>query len=59
MYSPEMIFRFIKMIEKGNLKLGQEAGVTTVGTYGLDEIQQALVFAKKESGWGKQVVLIP
>jgi hypothetical protein len=59
MYSPEMVCRFIKMIEKGNLKIGKGAGVATVGTYGLDEIQQALNDAKKQSGWGRQVVLIP
>jgi len=59
MYSRDMVVRFIKMIEKGNLKLGQEAGVTTVGTYGLDGIREALDVAKKESGWGKQVILIP
>lgn len=59
MYSRDMVVRFVQMIEKGNLKLGAEAGVTTVGKYGLDGISEALEVAQRESGWGKQVILIP
>lgn len=55
-----MVVQMIKMIEKGNLKLGEEGtGIKTVGKFGLDAIEEALELAKKESGWGKQVVLMP
>lgn len=50
MYDKDMVVRMIKMIEKGNLKMGDGAGMTTIGKYGLDEI------GKTESGWGKQVL---
>ena len=60
MYDRHMVVQMIKMIEKGNLKLGEEGtGMKTVGKFGLDGIEEALVLAKVESGWGKQVVLIP
>jgi hypothetical protein len=60
MYDRHMVVQMIKMIEKGNLKLGERGtGVRTVGNFGLDEIDEALKLAKKESGWGKQVILKP
>jgi D-arabinose 1-dehydrogenase-like Zn-dependent alcohol dehydrogenase len=60
MYSRDMIVRFIKMVEKGNLKLGEKAtGMRTVGKFGLDQIQEAIELASKEQGWGKQVLLMP
>lgn len=59
MYSRDMVVRLIKMVEKGNLKLGQAAGMITVGTFGLDHIYEAIEMASKERGWGKQVLLIP
>jgi len=53
-----MVVQSVKMIEKGNLKLGAGAGVTTVSVFRLDQIREALEITKQESGWGKQVVLI-
>ncbi|KAA8570099.1 hypothetical protein MFRU_005g02410 [Monilinia fructicola] len=59
MYDREMVVRMIKMIEKGNLKMGGDAGVRTIGKYGLDRIDEAMEIAKNETGWGRQVLLIP
>lgn len=60
MYEREGVERFIRMVEKGNLKVGaKDTGIQTVGRYKLQEIEEALVTAEKESGWGKQVLLIP
>jgi threonine dehydrogenase-like Zn-dependent dehydrogenase len=60
MYEREMIVRLIGMVEKGNLKLGEKgAGVKIVGRFGLEGIQDAVQEAKKEAGWGRQVVLLP
>jgi hypothetical protein len=60
MYDRHVVVKTIKMIEKGNLKLGEEGTVVkTVGKFPLEEIVDALKLAKQESGWGKQVVLVP
>lgn len=60
MYSRDMVVKLIKMVEKGNLKLGQDAtGMRTVRTFGLDRIYEAIDLASKERGWGKQVLLMP
>jgi threonine dehydrogenase-like Zn-dependent dehydrogenase len=60
MYSRDMVVRLIKMVEKGNLKLGEEAtGMKTVGKSGPDHICEAIEMAGKEKGWGKQVLLMP
>jgi D-arabinose 1-dehydrogenase-like Zn-dependent alcohol dehydrogenase len=60
MYSREMVVRFVKMVEKGNLKLGEEAtGMKTVGRFGLERVYEAIEMAQRESGWGKQVLLMP
>ncbi|KAI9640387.1 hypothetical protein NHQ30_011132 [Ciborinia camelliae] len=54
MYDREMVVRMIKMIEKGNLKMGDGAGMKIIGKYGLDEIDEAMEIAKNETGWGNQ-----
>lgn len=60
MYSRETIVRFIKMIEKGNLRLGEtNTGWKTVGRFGLEGIEEAMKMAAEESGWGRQVVFMP
>ncbi len=60
MYDRDMVLQMIKMIEKGNLKLGENgAGIKTVGSYGLEDFGEALEAIKKETGWGKQIVLLP
>ncbi|KAE9364409.1 putative isopropanol dehydrogenase [Stipitochalara longipes BDJ] len=60
MYSRDMAVRFIKMVEKGNLKLGEEAtGMRIIGKFGLDRVYEAIELAEREKGWGKQVLLMP
>ncbi|KAF4637310.1 hypothetical protein G7Y89_g774 [Cudoniella acicularis] len=60
MYERDTVAKMVKMIEKGNLKLGEmHTGAKTVAKFGLEDIQEAMQVAKKESGWGKQVVLLP
>lgn len=60
MYSRDMVVRFIKMVEKGNLKLGEEAtGMRIVGKFGLDRVYEAIELAGRERGWGNQVLLMP
>ncbi|KAF8860561.1 isopropanol dehydrogenase [Acephala macrosclerotiorum] len=59
MYEREMIVQAIKMIENGNLKLGENVGSKTVRRFGLEGIEEGLVEAGKETGWGKQVLLMP
>jgi threonine dehydrogenase-like Zn-dependent dehydrogenase len=60
MYNRDMVVRLIKMVEKGNLKLGEVAtGMKTVGTFGLGRIYEAIEMAGKEKGWGKQVLMMP
>lgn len=49
----------VRMAEAENLKLGKAGGRETVGTFGLDEIEDALSLAAKYPGWSKQVVLAP
>jgi hypothetical protein len=60
MYNRDMVVRLIKMVEKGNLKLGEEVtGIKTVRRLGLDRIYEAIEMAGKKKGWGKQVLLMP
>ena len=59
MYGREAVVRMIKMIEKGNLKLGASGGVQIIGKFGLDQIDEAMKIAKMETAWGKQVLLVP
>ncbi|KAH8779119.1 isopropanol dehydrogenase [Hyaloscypha finlandica] len=60
MYEREMIVRLLGMVEKGNLKLGEEGtNFKTVGKFGLDSIGKAVQEASKATGWGSQVVLLP
>ena len=60
MYERDMILQMIKMVEKGNLKLGEKgAGIKIVGRYGLEGWKEAAEQAKALSGWGRSVVLMP
>ncbi|KAH8667450.1 isopropanol dehydrogenase [Tricladium varicosporioides] len=60
MYSRETIVKFIKMIEKGNLRLGGiGTGWETVGRFSFEGIEEAIKLAAEETGWGRQVVFIP
>lgn len=57
MYGREVIERVLKLVENGSLKLGKErAGVEILGNFGLEQWEEAFALAKKETGWGKQVV---
>ncbi|KFY15258.1 hypothetical protein V492_02120 [Pseudogymnoascus sp. VKM F-4246] len=59
MYEREHVVRLIKMLETGTLKLGEAAGVKTLGPYGLDAIEEALEVAEENGKWGQHVVLMP
>jgi len=59
MYERDAIWRLIKMVESGLLKLGRGAGLSVVGPYPLESWEEAFDEAKKKTGWGVQVVLSP
>jgi D-arabinose 1-dehydrogenase-like Zn-dependent alcohol dehydrogenase len=59
MYEKEAVVQCIKMIEKGNLKLGEKFGCKTLARFGLHDIDEGMDMAAKETGWGKQVVFMP
>jgi D-arabinose 1-dehydrogenase-like Zn-dependent alcohol dehydrogenase len=60
MYEREAIGKLIGMVEKGNLRLGEDgSGFKTVGRFGLESIGEAVQEAGKAAGWGRQVVLLP
>ena len=59
MYERAHILQAIKMVECGNLLIGQEkAGIESTG-YGLDKFGEALEKAAELTKWGKEVVLEP
>lgn len=53
------ILRMIQLVESGNLKLGKVSGVRCVGPYKLEEIEEAMLVAAREPGWGSHVILSP
>ncbi|KAE8445412.1 hypothetical protein EG329_013425 [Mollisiaceae sp. DMI_Dod_QoI] len=59
MYEREMVVQVVKMLENGNLKLGEAVGCRTLGRFGLGDVEEGLVVAGREKGWGRQVVLVP
>ena len=59
MYERDDCLGFIKLIERGLLKLGPEMGFRVAGTFGLDEWEKAIDEAAKSSGFGAYVVLEP
>jgi threonine dehydrogenase-like Zn-dependent dehydrogenase len=59
MYEREHTVRLIQMVEAGLLPLGARINSRTVGRFKLDKIYEAMELASEESGWGKQVVLLP
>ncbi|KAF2817545.1 isopropanol dehydrogenase [Mytilinidion resinicola] len=59
MYERTQAERLIKMVEFGNLTMGKASGMTVAGTFGLEEIEEALDFATERTGWGGDVVLVP
>jgi NADPH:quinone reductase-like Zn-dependent oxidoreductase len=59
MYERELIKRFIRMLENGNLVLGEEVGLSVGGVFGLDDIEEALAAAEESTGWGGDILLAP
>jgi hypothetical protein len=41
------------------VKLGKEAGISNLGSYGLKDVEEALSVAVENATWGTQVVLTP
>lgn len=52
----EDIFGLLKMVESGIIGLGEEAGMETVGVFGLEEWEKAFYVAVKNAGMGQYVV---
>lgn len=59
MYERKDVEALIRMLEAGNLKLGKDAGVKSIGPYGLADIEKAMDEAARWSGWGNTVILMP
>jgi threonine dehydrogenase-like Zn-dependent dehydrogenase len=59
MHSRDIMTRLIKTVEAGNAVLGKRAGVKLVGSYGLEEIEQAFTQAEAHPGWDSQVIIAP
>lgn len=59
MYEREGIFAPLKMVERGNLKLGKSAGMMTIGTFSLEEWEKAFDVAAERAGMGESVVIAP
>ncbi|KAE9391834.1 GroES-like protein [Gymnopus androsaceus JB14] len=58
MYSRAQIFNFIKLIDSGILPLGEKAGLTVSGKFGLEGWQEAFETASK-AGTDETVVIAP
>jgi len=59
MYDRSQAERLIKMVEFGNLKMGEASGMKVAGTFALEAIEKALDLASQRTGWGEDVVLVP
>lgn len=59
MYERRDIPRLIRMVELGMVKLGKNAGISSLGPYGLKDVEDALSVAEENATWGTQVVLTP
>ncbi|KAF2182997.1 isopropanol dehydrogenase [Zopfia rhizophila CBS 207.26] len=59
MYEREQVQRFIRMLENGNLALGDRVGLNVAGVFGLEDVEKALDVAEKGTGWGNDVLLAP
>ena len=51
--------QMIRMVEAGNVRVGKAAGIDTVGTFGLHQLEDAVALAEKTSGWNSMVALTP
>jgi len=59
MYEREHVQRMIEMIENGNLVLGERAGLTVKGVFGLRDFEKALEVEGTSEWWGEDVLLAP
>lgn len=59
MYERKDLKVLIKMLETGMVKLGEQSGSRVVGTYGLDQVNEALDHAAEGLGNGEEVVVVP
>jgi D-arabinose 1-dehydrogenase-like Zn-dependent alcohol dehydrogenase len=59
MFEREHVEDIIKLVESGLLPLGQKAGCELVGTFGLQQGNEALKFAQGKSGVGKIIAVAP
>ncbi|KAF2834640.1 isopropanol dehydrogenase [Patellaria atrata CBS 101060] len=59
MYTQADVKAYIKLVESGALKVGKEAGVEVVGTFGLEEINRAFEISDENRDHGKMTALLP
>lgn len=59
MYTKEDIRFMIRLVEAGNLKLGQAGGVQTAGLFPLEQFEAAFDTAAKMGGPGMQTIIAP
>ena len=59
MYDREYIEALIKMMEIGILKLGESAGIKTVGKFALEDWNRAFDAAAENAGMGMQALIAP
>ncbi|CAG5169170.1 uncharacterized protein ALTATR162_LOCUS7010 [Alternaria atra] len=58
-YTRQQLEAFIRMIENGNVILGDAVGLKIAGTFGLERMEEAMDLAEKGTGWGGDVLLAP
>lgn len=58
-YSRAQTKKFIRMVENGNITLGDRVGLSVAGTFRLDQMEEAMNMAEKGAGWGNDVLLAP
>jgi threonine dehydrogenase-like Zn-dependent dehydrogenase len=59
MYERKQIEKLLRMLENGNLLIGEQVGMTVERVYGLEDVEEALDMAEKGTGWGGEVLLAP
>lgn len=59
MYEREAIINLLRLISRRRLLLGEQAGLSCAGSFGLHEWDLAFDTAKKHAGWGVQVLFDP
>jgi D-arabinose 1-dehydrogenase-like Zn-dependent alcohol dehydrogenase len=59
MYSREQLQQMLKLVQFGNLKLGESSGGKISASYGLDQAEEAFKMAKEKGSWGENVIFTP